>query len=81
MKIFNNFASYKERIVLETVNKLAKENKFIKTSDIVEGVRKQTGKQVNFKRVLSILNTLEEHGMVRKTIVNVGNMPRQTWKA
>ena len=81
MKIFNNFASYKERIVLETANKLAKENKFIKTSDIVEGVRKRTGKQVNFKRVLSILNTLEEHGMVRKTIVNVGNMPRQTWKA
>ena len=54
MKIFSNFASRKERIVLETVNDVSKQKKFLKTSDIVEGVRKRTGKQVSTKKISSI---------------------------
>jgi exosortase/archaeosortase family protein len=81
LKIFNNFASPKEKIVLQTVLDLAKEKKFMKTSDILENVQKRVGRPVSSKKVLSILNTLEENGFIRRTVVSVGNAPVLVWKA
>lgn len=79
LKIFSNFASYKEKTVLDAVRELAKKKKFMRTSDIVENVRKRTGKQVSVKRVWGILNILQEHGLVRKVVVSVDNTPRLVW--
>jgi hypothetical protein len=80
LKIFNNFASHKERTVLNTVQELAKDKKFIKTNDIVKSVRKRTRKEVNLKTVLRILNTLEEHGLIKKAVVSEANTPSVCWK-
>jgi hypothetical protein len=81
LRIFNNLASSKERIVFETVRDLAKKKKFINTIAVVEDVQKRTGKQLNSKEVLNILNTLEENGLVQKALILRRNMPRLTWKA
>jgi hypothetical protein len=81
LKLFGNFASKKERIVLQTVQELAKTKKYIKTSDIFESLEKRVGKPVNHKRVYGILKTLEENGFIRRTVVSVGNAPVLVWKA
>jgi DNA-binding PadR family transcriptional regulator len=59
---------------------LAKEKKFMKTSDILKNVQKRVGRPVSSKKILSILNTLEENGFIRRTVVSVGNAPVLVWK-
>jgi len=80
LKLFNNFASPKEKLVLQTVLELAKERNQMKTSDILENVKKRVGRSMSSKKVLSVLNTLEEHGLIRRTVVSVGNAPVLVWK-
>jgi exosortase len=81
LKIFDNFASPKERIVLQTVLELAKEKKSMKTSDILENVQKRVRQPASSRKVLDILHSLEEHGFIRRTVVSVGNTPMLVWKA
>jgi exosortase len=80
LKIFNNFASPEEKLVLQTMHELAKERKFVETSNILENVQGRTREPLDTDRVLSLLDTLEEHGLVKKDIVSVGNAPRLVWK-
>jgi hypothetical protein len=80
LKIFYNFGSLEEKNVLQTIDELSREKKFLTTGDILEGVKKRIRKQMGTKRVLSILNTLEEHGLIRKTIATDGNAPRLVWR-
>jgi len=81
LKLFNNFASPEEKLVLQTVLDLAKEKNYVKTSDLVENLKKRVGRSMGSKKVLSILNTLEEHGLIRRTVISVGNSPLLVWKA
>ena len=81
LKIFNNFASTKEKIVLNTISELGKERAHMKTEDIIENVQKQVGKPVNPRTVLKILRTFEEQGFIRRTIVSINNAPVLQWKA
>lgn len=80
LKLFNNFASSKEKLVLQTLLELGKEKKHVTTSDIVENVKEQVGRAMSSKKVLSVLNTLEEYGIIRTTVVSVGNAPVLVWK-
>ncbi len=80
LKLFGNFASKKERIVLQTVQELAKTKKYIKTSDIFESLEKRVGKPVNHKRVYGILKTLEEYGFIKRIVVSIGNAPSLVWR-
>jgi exosortase len=79
-RIFNNFASKKEKIVLTSVSELNKETPNMKTSDIIESVQKQVGKPVNPKTVQKILETLEAEGLIKRTVVSVANAPILEWK-
>ncbi len=65
--------------MLQSVLKLAEEKRSMTTSDIFEALHRQRGKPVNPKRVLSILNTLEKHGLIKRSIVSIGNAPRLIW--
>jgi len=80
LKIFNNYASPKERLILQTLTELAKKKNHIKTSDILETVKKQNRRSVSSKQVLSILNILEKHGLIRRTVVSIENTPVLVWK-
>jgi hypothetical protein len=62
------------------MHELAKERKFVETSNILENVQGRTREPLDTDRVLSLLDTLEEHGLVKKDIVSVGNAPRLVWK-
>jgi len=81
LKLFNNFASPKEKLVLQTVIDLAEEKQHITTDDILKNVRKQRGcRSMSFKKVLDALNVLDEYGLIHKTVVSVGNSPVLVWK-
>ena len=80
LKIFNNFASANEKLVLQTVSDLTKEKKALKTSEI-SAVLKKTGKPIKSEKLLNILSRLEEYGLVKKDIVSAKNRPRLVWKA
>ena len=81
LKLFNNFASPEEKLVLQTVLDLAKEKKHMQTSDILKNVRKKRGgRSMSFKKVLNALNVLDENGLIRRTVVSVGNSPVLVWK-
>jgi len=80
MKIFNNFASKKEKIVLDSVSELSKENSHMKTQDIIESVQKQVGKPINPRIVLKILRTLEAQGFIKRTVASINNAPVLEWK-
>ena len=80
MKLFNNFASHKEKLVLQTMLDLSKEKQHITTDDILKNVRKKPGcRSISFKKVLDALNVLDEYGLVRRAVVSVGNSPVLVW--
>ncbi len=80
LKIFNNFASRQEKLVLQTILDLAKEKKSMGTEDIIENVKGKRGKSMKFKKLLNILNSLEEYGFVKRSVISVKNKPQLAWK-
>jgi exosortase/archaeosortase family protein len=80
-KIFNIYASAKEKIVLTAVTELSKENKQVKTIDVIKSVQNLVGKPVNPQTVLTILKTLERQGFVKQTLLISSNSPILVWKA
>jgi len=80
LKLFNNFASPEEKLVLQTVLDLAKENKNVKTNDILEAARKNHGRRsMSSKKVLNTLNVLAEYGLIHRTVISVENTPVLVW--
>jgi exosortase len=80
MKIFDNYASAKEKILFKTTLKLTGENKIVKTKDIIEAIEKKVQKPVNHKRVEKMLRTLQAEGFIRTDVVSIGNSPVLVWK-
>jgi exosortase len=78
--IFSQFSSKKEQIVFASVSELTKTKKHMRTTDIVEAVAKRVGKPVSSKTVYRVLKALEEAGLVKRTIISVGNSPVMVWK-
>ncbi len=80
LKIFNNFASPKEKLVLQTVLNLAKEKKTMETRDISAAVKETLGKSVRFDDLLNTLNQLEGYRFIKKDIISIKNRPVLIWK-
>ena len=81
LKLFNNFASFEEKLVLQTVLDLAAEKQHILTSDILETIRKKLGgRSMSFKKMLNTLNVLFEYGLIRRAVISVENVPLLVWK-
>ena len=80
LKIFNNFASPKEKLVLQTVLNLAKEKKIMETRDISAAIKETLGKSVKFDDLLDTLNRLEGYRFIKKDIISIKNSPVLIWK-
>lgn len=80
LKLFNNFASAKEKIVLQAILDLAKEKKNIETKEIVEAVKKRVGKTVKTSEIAMLLSRLEDYRFVSRKIASVQNKPKLVWK-
>jgi hypothetical protein len=80
LKIFDNYASVKEKAVFDTILKLSERNKNVRTRDIVEAVGSKVKKPVNINTVLTVLRRLEDEGFIHKAVASIGNSPVLTWK-
>jgi exosortase len=80
LKAFQIFESSKEKIVLETLIKLAKSKKSLRTNDIYRYINKQTMEVISYKEIIAILNNLEENGFIKEIIITEGNAPVLVWK-
>jgi hypothetical protein len=80
MKIFNNYATKKERIVLKVLQELFKNQKNLTTNDIIIGILKARNRPVNPLRVVAILKSLERNAFIKRAVISAGNVPFQVWK-
>jgi exosortase len=79
-KIFQNFASQREKLILQTIQELAQEKKKMETRDIKTAIEKKLGESLELEELIKILNKLEKYGFVRKDIASVENRPKLIWK-
>ena len=79
LKLFNNFASKQEKLVLQTILDLAKDKKSMGTRDIVENVKSKRGKSMRSKKLLNILTSLEKYGFVKRSLISVKNKAQLVW--
>lgn len=79
-KIFDNFASHREKLTLQTIQELAEENKKIETRDIRRTLEKKTEEPVKLEELTTTLNKLEEYGLIRRDVTSVENQPKMIWK-
>jgi exosortase len=80
LKIFNNYASPEDKLLLQTIQNLAKEKKAIRTNDINMAVKRKMEKSMKLDALLSRLNHLEEYGLIKKDVTHVKNTPMLVWK-
>jgi exosortase len=78
--IFRTFASPKEKIILNTIQDIAKEKRHMTTKDIIDHLQKKVKRTINPKRVIHILKTIEAQGFITRTIISKGNTPIVVWK-
>jgi len=81
LRIFNNFASPTEKLVLETVQELSKEGKNAQTKLIATTLASKTEKSITLTDLDSTLKELERHGLVERKIVKVEDKPIIVWTA
>jgi hypothetical protein len=81
LKIFNNFASPKDKLVLQTTVELSKEKKTVTTEDINFAIRSKVGKFMKLERLIEHLNRLQEYGFIKREIISNHNKPLLSWKS
>lgn len=80
LRIFNNFASANEKLVLETLLDMAEKNRAMETKDISAALKRRIKKSMKFDKLLNILNHLEEYGFIKRDIISAKNRPKLIWK-
>jgi len=80
LRIFESFATPKEKLVLATIQKLSRERKEATLKTIRETVNEVSDETMEADRIIDIISDLEKHGIVKKDIVNLQNNPKLVWK-
>lgn len=78
--IFDNFATAKEKTVLQTIQELTQKTKITHTEDISRAIQEKTGKPPEPDELLSILDNLEQYGFIKKNLRTAHGRPTLTWK-
>ncbi|MEM2280978.1 MAG: exosortase/archaeosortase family protein [Candidatus Bathyarchaeia archaeon] len=81
LKIFNNFASPADKLVLQAVTELGKVKGTITTAEISSAIRNKTGKTIRLERLVERLNRLQEYGFIKMDITIKNNSPTLVWKS
>ncbi|MGB9694304.1 MAG: exosortase/archaeosortase family protein, partial [Fervidobacterium sp.] len=81
LKIFNNFASSKDKMVFQTVTELSRRMKAITTIAINLAIKRKVGKFMKFESLVERLNRLQEYGFVKMDLISNNNKPLLVWKS
>jgi len=83
LKIFESFATKKEKRLLKIIADIAKSKKNIETRKILTTFNrksKKVGERLKLSELIEILSYFEKYGFVERNLVSVDNMPKLTWK-
>jgi len=78
-KIFRSFASKDDRLILEVLSSLAKDNRNIETKEIADALKKR-GKSIKLSELIDKLEFLEEYGFVKRETIPSDNVLKLVWK-
>jgi exosortase len=81
LKIFNNFASSTDKLLLQTITELRKTKKLITTADINSALKSKIGKTMKLERLIERLNRLQEYGFIKVDVISNDNKPIMVWKS
>ena len=81
LKIFNNFATPEEKLVLQTLTELSKERKAATTKEINFAIKRKIGKFMKVERLIERLNRLQEYGFIKTDLHSNNNRPFLVWKS
>ena len=81
LKIFNNLASSEDKLLLQTVTELCKEQKALTTRDINFAVKRKLRKFMKVERLVERLNHLQEYGFIKMDIISNNDKPVLVWKS
>jgi len=81
LKIFNNFGSPKDKLVLQTTIKLNKEKKAVTTMDINLAIKRKVGKFMKLESLMEHLNRLQDYGFIKRDIISNHNKPLLAWRS
>jgi exosortase/archaeosortase family protein len=80
LKIFNNFASITDKLVLEVITDLNRTKKAVTTAEINCAIKNRVGKNMGLKKLLERLNRLQEYGFIKMDIILNKNEPMLVWR-
>jgi hypothetical protein len=80
LRIFQNYASQEEKLMLQTIQKLGQAKKETTFKAILRDFQKTTGEKISSEKALNMLNTLEGYGLIKKDLITVQNVPKLVWK-
>jgi len=81
LKIFNNFASSEDKLVLQVVVELSEKSKTITTRDINVVIKGKIGKFVKLEGLVKRLDLLQGYGFIKRDVVSVNDKPVLAWKS
>ncbi|MEM3697194.1 MAG: exosortase/archaeosortase family protein [Candidatus Bathyarchaeia archaeon] len=81
LKIFNNFASPKDKLVFGAITELSEAKKVATAADINDAIKMKVGKHLKIERLVERLNRLQEYGFVKMDIISNDNKPTLVWKS
>lgn len=80
LRIFESFASPKEKVVFQALKDLSEKTKITTTDAIASALEKTTGNATKEHKLNRILNRLEESKIIQRDIENVKDEPILVWK-
>lgn len=81
LKVFNNFASPTDKLVLQTVTELSKAKGAATTAEISSAIRNKTGKTMRLERLVERLSRFQEYGFINMDIAVSNNSPTLVWRS
>lgn len=80
LKIFNNFATREDRVVLQAIAELSKEKKIATTENVNLAIKNKVGRFMKFERLMERLNHLQDYGFIKKDIAFIDKKPILVWR-
>jgi exosortase len=79
LRIFENFATSAEKLVLQTIENLGTKGKKIEHEAIANSLINAKNVTLSRIEILQVLHNLENHGLIKKDIANMQNIPKLAW--
>jgi len=81
LRIFNNYATPEDKLVLQAVDELGKNKKMATTGNINLAIKSKAGKLIKIERLVERLNRLQDYGFIKIDVTSIDNKPFLIWRS